>query len=330
MDYRAKVIADSIGPNGVRLTTMEFDIWKPLLAEFNTHGLLSRNFPSSRAIPWSKMRKKIIEKPHVPMFRKNNPGMQPGDPLSQAEQEQAAGLWLLARDEMLVVVEEMGSNEADKDGNVGLNIHKQWLNRLLEPWITVTGLVTATEWDNFFNLRLELNDDGYPMAQDEFYFTALAMKKALDESEPKQLGPGGIHAPYIDASAIEWVSGFVTDDDPSKIKKACMMLSAGKCATVSYDNLGQGVDHEKDYRRAVEMLLPNGHMSVFQHQAICLPGEVIRGMSGAQWSESTAYDYSGQLRGWTQFRKTLPGEGLWASPRSGVQPAITIPELLIS
>lgn len=328
MKYRAKVVCDSIGPNGVRLTTMEFDIWKPLLAEFNTHGLLgSRNFPSSRAIPWPRVREKILTEPHVPVFRKNNPGMQAAEPLSDAEQAEAAKDWLEIRDFVLTKVEKLG----DKNG---LNIHKQWLNRWLEPCTVVTGLVTATEWDNFFNLRLELNDDGYPMAQDEFYFMARAMKRALDESEPRELKPGDIHAPYVsgDDTALEWADLMATHGDtPDDFYRVAMMLSAGKCATVSYDNLGQGVDHGKDYKRSVEMLLPNGHMSVFQHQAICLPVIIDAPCKGCfgEYKVDSCDVFSGQLRGWTQFRKTLPCEACWQSPRQGVELALTLPELSV-
>jgi hypothetical protein len=313
MDYKAKIIADSIGPNGVRLTTMEFDIWKPLLAEFNTHGLLgSRNFPSSRAIPWPKMREKILNHPHVPMFRKNNPGMQPGAPLSDEEQAIAAMDWLFMRDRVLQTVETMGAKD-------GLNIHKQWLNRALEPWIVVTGLVTATDWDNFFNLRLELNDDGYPMAQDEFYFMTRAMKKALEESTPNRLEFGDWHLPYVNDILGTCYALRAIDVEDSYNNLA--MVSAGMCATVSYDNLGNGIDHIKDYKRATEMLLPFGHMSVFQHQAICRDKCDIDG-------DYTANQFSGQLRGWVQFRKTLRNEGCWVSPNADKELALTLPDLI--
>ena len=33
------------------------------------------------------------------------------------------------------------------------NVHKQWVNRLLEPYMWHTVIVTATEWENFFALR---------------------------------------------------------------------------------------------------------------------------------------------------------------------------------
>lgn len=323
MKYKAKIIADSVGPNGVRLTTMEFDIWKPLLAEFNTHGLLgSRNFPSSRAIPWERIRHKIMSDPHIPRFRVNEKGMQPGRPLWGRDQVRAEEKWLKARDQMLAVVEDMGEP-------MDLNIHKQWLNRLLEPWITVTGLVTAIDWDNFFNLRLELNGNGYPMAQDEFYFMARAMKKALEFGRPKRLKEGDCHIPYI-TDPNEVIKSIAQDAIEKEYqlegysfmpgdREFVMMTSAGKCATVSYDNLGEGVDHAKDYNRAVKTLMPNGHMSVFQHQAVCLPARDVMGLS-------TAEQRSGQLRGWDQFRKMLPNEACWSGGHQR-ELSLTLPEL---
>jgi len=49
----AFILADSISPAGHRLTTFEIQLPKVLLAEYNTHRALSRNFSSSRAIPTS-------------------------------------------------------------------------------------------------------------------------------------------------------------------------------------------------------------------------------------------------------------------------------------
>jgi hypothetical protein len=310
---------------------MEFDIWKPLLAEFNTHGLLgSRNFPSSRAIPWPKMREKILTDPHIPVFRKNNPGMQPAQPLSPDEQALAARRWLRMRDVVLEEVEFLG----DKDG---LNIHKQWLNRPLESWITVTGIVTATDWENFWNLRTELNDSDLPMAQDEFYWMSCAMKKALDESNPKPLAPGEWHTPYVIGDPDDWITNmYYHGDTPHSMEEIAALVSAGRCATVSYDNLGQGVDPMKDYKRAVDQLLPFGHMSVFQHQARCM--EEFRLNADEKWLRfalapalgwnQTSECWWGQLRGWGQFRKSLPSEAKWVSPRADRQVALDVPELL--
>lgn len=47
------MLADSIA-SGVRLTTLQVTMPRIVLAEFNTHRMLSRNSASSRAIPVEK------------------------------------------------------------------------------------------------------------------------------------------------------------------------------------------------------------------------------------------------------------------------------------
>lgn len=51
MTYDAKILADSLSPDGVRLTTFKVTFPRIVLAEFNTHRMFSRNSASSRAIP---------------------------------------------------------------------------------------------------------------------------------------------------------------------------------------------------------------------------------------------------------------------------------------
>jgi hypothetical protein len=334
MKYKATMIADSVGPNGVRLSTMQFNIWKPMLAEFNTHGAVSvRNFPSSRARPWTKVKEDVLNDPHIPHFRKNNPGMQPAEYINRFDQKDAEFLWLYGRNAMVQLVEDMGKKD-------GMNIHKQWLNRLIEPWTVVEGLVTATDWDNFFNLRTELNDLGWPMAQDEFYLMACSMKDCLDQSDPKILKAGDWHLPYVDPQAhgetllgLGW--DFAHNDFRWTNEEALALVSAGRCATVSYNNLGKGIEPKADYARATEQLLPNGHMSVFGHQARCMEGSFLT--IDDKWKDTcripgscidstlntgTENIYWGQLRGWGQFRKTLPNEAVWISPRKDVKPSM--------
>lgn len=73
----AKVVADSLSPKGNRLTTLEVVMPRYILAEFNTHRVLSKNSASSRAIPLRKMIKEVMENPFIPYaFQKNHTGMQ--------------------------------------------------------------------------------------------------------------------------------------------------------------------------------------------------------------------------------------------------------------
>ena len=89
MGYDAKVIKDSISPDGVRLTTLEVTLPRIVLAEFNTHRMLSRNSASSRAIPVRKRIDAVERDPFVPdQFGRNQKGMQASDILREQEDEQ--------------------------------------------------------------------------------------------------------------------------------------------------------------------------------------------------------------------------------------------------
>ena len=73
----AKIVADSMSPEGVRLTTLQLRYPRFILAEFNTHRVFSRNSSSSRAIPVKKMLEQVQTDPAMPVWwGKNQPGMQ--------------------------------------------------------------------------------------------------------------------------------------------------------------------------------------------------------------------------------------------------------------
>jgi hypothetical protein len=81
---RARILLDSVSSAGIRLTTLEVEFPRYLLAEFNTHRQFSRNFRSSRAVPVERMLTEIEQHPFVPLyFGKNQPGCRPA-PSSKA------------------------------------------------------------------------------------------------------------------------------------------------------------------------------------------------------------------------------------------------------
>ncbi len=154
-----------------------------------------------------------------------------------------------------------------------LGVHKQVSNRILDPYAHVTLIVQATEWGNFFNLRC------HPGAQPEMKRLALLMASEYARSVPKKLNPGENHLPFADRFA----EGLTEEE---KIK-----VSVARCARVSYLNHDQNVNHKKDFE-LYQRLLDSKHMSPFEFQATCLSTE----------------ERSGNLIGWRQHRKMLPGE----------------------
>ena len=153
----AQIIADSVNTQGDRITTYVLTFPRFILAELNTHRMFSRNSASSRAIPFEKMVKMVEEDPFIPIaWQKDHKGMQGNEywgkedwvvdqpNVSQINVHNCAiGNWLQARDNAVSLAKQLNSK----------NITKQLCNRLLEPYMWHTCLLTATEFENFFKQR---------------------------------------------------------------------------------------------------------------------------------------------------------------------------------
>jgi hypothetical protein len=276
MTISAKVIADSVNPNGERLTTFELLYPRFIHSELMTHRVLSRNAASSRAIPVKKMLSAVLRGPASPIhWGTNQPGMQARSELSGWRRRVAIKLFFLARYPALFMVWLMTK--------VGL--HKQVANRLLEPWGHITVVCSATEWENFFKLRL------HPDAQPEFQELARCIKVAMDESVPQQLPWSGWHLPYVEPEDYG-TAGIMAPAQSSSPMGSCpplALVSAARCARVSYVRQGERRDLLEDLKMA-ERLSTSGHWSPFEHPAMA-----------AQMS-------AGNFEGFLQVRKTFEGE----------------------
>ena len=257
MTVTAKVICDSqYGPQ--RLITLEINLHRFILPEFNTHRTFSRNFQSSRAVPVEKIIDQVRLNPATPIhWGKNQPGM-------IADEETNVGVayewdydevyyplpptlaWYSAAAE--------AANIAEAFQKAGY--HKQIINRLLEPFMWTRGLVTATKeaYDAFFDLRI------HAAAQPEIKALAEKMLEAITESNPKQLQMGEWHLPYV------------SERDCLPLETA-IKVSISCCAQVSYRKLDTSVEKAK---KVYDMLnLPIGgtyptdppHFSPAEHVA---------------------------------------------------------------
>lgn len=243
MAIEAKIICDSINPIGNRITTWVVKFPRFILAEFNTHRMLSRNSSSSRAIPIERIIKNIQDDPALPEFwGKNQKGMQAAEEITDPILRGAAQTWWLeARDKAIFAAKKLQ----------GLDVHKQIANRLLEPWMHQTVLCTATEWENFFALRAHKD------AQPEFKVLAHKMLEIYNESAPKQLNVGEWHIPFGDQ--------YLDDISTENALKIC----TARAARVSYNNFEGNIDFNKDYELH-DNLLASGHLSPFEHCAKAL------------------------------------------------------------
>lgn len=274
---RVSIIEDSVAEHGGRLTTLLCRYPRFIHSELMTHRVFSRNAASSRAIPVAKQLEQVKNDPAMPLFwGKNQKGMQAREQLSPELIEQARVLWLAGRDRALGIVDDLHD----------LDLHKQLANRLLEPWVWMYTLVTATEWDNHDALRDDSNGNfGYEgFAQPEYQLLAHLMVQARKQSTPKLLEQGEYHLPFVLPEEREmYEMGFLLE------------WSVARCARTSYANFDGTIDRERDEERH-DALMSQGHMSPFEHQATPL-----------QWAES----WSGNFRGFWQYRKGIANEAVY-------------------
>ncbi len=300
VSYGAKILLDSISTGGRRLTTWELTYPRFVHAELMTHRLFSRNSASSRAIPNEKLRQRVKDDPAMPLWwGKNQAGMQAREELSDdpwfgtyvdggprqgmSERDSARMEWLRARDLMLEASERLAK----------IGLHKQLCNRLIEPWMFITVIVSATTFDNWFHLR------DHKDAQPEIAWVAREMHKVYKGTAPTELKIGEWHLPlvhvqdWIDAAAL--IPG---DPDRQTVIGMLKKVSVGRCARVSYLTH----DGKRDLREDVALHdrliagMTTGdplHMSPFEHvaQALADPNEP-----------------SGNFKGWKQYRKEFAGE----------------------
>jgi hypothetical protein len=206
-----------------------------------------------------------------------------------SDREYAKRLWLKGRDKAVETVEAL----------VKLGLHKQNSNRLLEPWLHVTSLISFTEGENLFALRAHKD------AQPEFRALAYLMLDIYQKSEPKRLKEGEWHIPFGDRIDEKRLSPLIeipedyeypgqTLDSIVKGHELTLKLNiaTARCARVSYLNFEGKDDYAADIKLTLERLAPSGHWSAFEHCAEAM-GESKQ---------------CGNFVGWKQYRKFFPNE----------------------
>lgn len=261
----AKIIEDSIATNGKRLVTMQLRYQRFIHAEFMTHRVFSRNASSSRAIPVAKMLEQVRNDPAMPIhWGKNQAGMQANEALKTPELTYAIDAWHEAANKAADIAEYMST----------IGLHKQVANRILEPFQFINVVVTATEWDNFFELRTHKD------AQPEFQVLACEMKKQMDLSKPAKLDLGEWHLPYVQK-----------EERNNLTLETQIQMSAARCARVSYlkhDNTTPNVEDDIAlFQRLIES--KPEHASPIEHQARPLEFATMRSNNFYGWEQYRSY-----------------------------------------
>ncbi|UPW35938.1 FAD-dependent thymidylate synthase domain-containing protein [Pseudomonas phage EM] len=256
-----------------------------------THRVFSRNAASSRAVPISKMIAMVEDEPAMPVhWGKNQKGMQAEEEFVGLERHLAEQHWKDAAESAAVIARRM----------MNLGLHKQVVNRILEPFQTMKTVLTTTEYANFFALR------NHPDAQPEIRELAYEMWEALCNSYPDELEEGEWHMPYVNVFYTEErgqeyrVGNDLVDLDTA------LKVSASCCAQVSYRLLDDSIEKAVAmYHRLVDTTPV--HASPFEHQAT-----PIKKSEGFRQPGVTHIDYqgnmwSGNFKGFVQHRQLIPG-----------------------
>lgn len=267
--FEAKILADS-SYEGSRLTTMQLTYPRFIHSEFMTHRMFSRNSASSRAIPVQKMLDAVSSDPVIPIhFGKAQKGMQADEQIELDKQMVAIDL----------IHDHMQASIALADKLLDLGLHKQVVNRYVEPWMWITVIASATDqgWRHLFSLRC------HPAAEPHFQMIANMARDSYEASVPRRLTYGQWHLPLV---------GFPGDEELSD--EELLKVSAARCARVSYlthDGI-RDVHADIDLHDRLRTAIPP-HMSAFEHQAMAMSGTKYHGNFAPYWR---------------QYRKLIPLE----------------------
>ena len=241
MTIEAKVIAHSSHAGCPDLYTIQVRYPRFIHSEVMTHRVFSRSASSSRAVPIDRMIQDVLDDPARPVFwGSNKPGMQAGDDIDDTVA--AVFRW----DDAVMDAVENARRLAD------LGLHKQIVNRLLEPFAHISVVITATDWDNFFTLRC------HSAADPTMRVLAETIRDRMSASKAQPLDAGQWHLPY---------GGNLSE-------------SAARCARVSYLRHDGSAPDNADDMRLAGILRAEKHMSPFEHQARPAPNQRNANLSG--------------------------------------------------
>lgn len=292
-----KLLKYSCSNEAIHLYTFEVEIPRVILAEWNTHGIMNSNAQSSRAVPVAKLIEQVQKNPYYPpIWGKNQRGM-------QAYERNDELVWGMPVDAFWQDCINDACNKAHALDQA--KYHKQIANRVIEPYSHTKLVISGTEWDNFFNLRI------HHAAEPNIREMAIQIYQTMRTASPQSLNPGEWHLPYIDTYhnkngkiVYSFKGKKLTTEQAIRVSLACI-------AKVSYRSLDpspEAVD------KIINTLFPDDgspiHASPSQHIATPFqyPYDADEWQVGESHRDKQGWSWSAQLRGWCQYRKTIPNE----------------------
>ena len=319
----ARIVAHSKSAySGTEVVTWEYEAPKCILAELNTHRMFSRNAQSSRAVPVKKVIEQIRNNPVTPIhWGSNQAGMVAGEEIEERIEMwegRDACSYTLNRGDAWYHTACLSADAMEAFDKAGY--HKQIVNRIGEAFTFVRGVITATEFDNFFHLRI------HPAADPFIQELARCMYEAYKLSEPEVLYEGEWHVPYVETVRDEESRKYLSPPDDMGYQ---FYISAGRAKQVSAAGTAQVSFRKLDlsdetvdrvYSRLVDDETP--HASCVEHQATPVNYEPnpegqghweanadkLHFVKGLSHLDREGNLWSGNFKSWIQNRKLIPNE----------------------
>lgn len=293
----AEILKHSSSWIGKDIVTYKLTYPRYIHGELMTHRVFSKNAGGSRAITIGRLIKRVQDSPATPIWTLNQKGMQGPPILEEAKLRTAQERWLEARDAVI--------NQAEEMSHIG--IHKQNVNRMLEPWMHMEIVLTGTDFDNWFKLR------DHPDAQPEIQELAQKMRESLNKSIPQYLDKGMWHIPFEEGIEFEETYPFDGEQNRQNLLDK-LKISVARCARVSYFNFDGGQDKNKDIELYEKLIVSEPlHASPAEHQARVPHPYELKDMEviwhftqdpEEHWEQKRG-KYFSNLTGWVQLRKVI-------------------------
>lgn len=306
--FKAEVVLGSKYA-GVKLATFKITFPRIILAELNTHRMLSKNTSSSRAIPFEKMLEAVETNPFIPIaWQKDHKGMQGSEYFEDVNDIYTLKAWWLgSRNKAVGLAKDLA----------GMGLTKQICNRLLEPFMWTTVVITGTEWENFFAQR------AHPDAEIHMQQIANLMLEAYNAYEFRDLQAGEWHIPFREQflETDEWIK-FCTGNNPDAqewddVVMDALKISTAYCARTSYTSIGDA-DRKLNLKADEDLhdrIAASGHMSPFEHCAQAMAfkqieeSTMVTPLNRYKSPTDPVHDaWSGNFRNFTQYRKLFRDE----------------------
>lgn len=290
----AKVLAKSISPQGKIVCTWEVVVHRYVWAQILTHRDLSRNAMSSRACSVPKMQEALMA---VPIhWGKHQSGMQAYEEAEgmvhfRGEYYTREQAWDLGKQFSSELA--MAFHEAD--------YAKQIVNRITEPYQMIKAVITSTDMDNFYWLRIA-NDP-----QHEIREVGRKMKESFDAKAAKRLLKGEWHVPYVHSGrGNDGIRVYYSQDGEELTVEEAKQVSASSIAQVSY----RDIDSSKDKASTVFTKLGVGtdrvHSSPFESVLTPMTEDATFETDGVTALHKVKGLMSGNSAGWIQLRHLIP------------------------